>query len=92
MEKRIKIFSRESPEFMADEINDFLKSEDGRLHDVIFQAAFSGSKEWFYAILIYTPEEETHEKKEYRPEENKNCYDRIQEQKVAFGQQRGASR
>lgn len=75
MEKRIKIFKNQDVEYLADEINHFLRINSGRLHEVVFKSVGNEHHLTFYTLLIYTPEDGVDSEKETESQEG---YGRIQ--------------
>jgi hypothetical protein len=87
MEKRVETFLDESLIDLRDNINDFLKETDGKLHDIKFQTYGSDVFENYIALVIYTPQEGNHEERDEGKEKNKKSYEGIQGRVTSLWQQ-----
>jgi hypothetical protein len=58
MEKRVKVVITTGAFEFEDEINQFLKSVSGKLHEIEFSHTPLPQDDLFAALLIYTPEVE----------------------------------
>lgn len=71
MEKRVELFVNQSVVELKNSINDFLKNNDGKVHDIKFQHNEDYDYETFSCLLIYTPEEEDEKRREGKEKDQK---------------------
>jgi hypothetical protein len=82
MEKRVRIFSNCWPYDLEKDINIFLESTAGKVHQIEFKVTQLITQPNFHAYITYTPENKNEQRRQ--EEENKKSDERIQRTQASF--------
>lgn len=85
LEKRVKIFSNCWPYDLEKDINVFLESTSGKVHEIKFSETALIGQPNFHAYITFTPE--SYDQRREEEEKNKKSDERIFRTKTAFWNQ-----